>query len=631
MRVKGPDSAWLAQSAKALETAAYTQRDHIHDLEKGIALVPDSAAEAPQHLTFEQRLLEAERNDPDSPIDWDALPNLRRATRSEIDDAWDHGKKLYQAARDLHFAAQSGLELRRAPGDMSMHEARREVDDRAAIIRALDLLKDRLPVLGEAAAGIPRDRIDALRAEAEDQRQAILKAQGSRLVIPARAASRRPLRLAAGRDVSPDYLPASQALTPAAVATFEDAAPALAGLLKEPALEARLTAARAKVPDGDREAFDTAVSAFALLADEALSAPDYAKGDRHGENRQSYRARRVAGWGSKGRQRDSRADLLAGVQRALRSRAPAGALAKRLLEETGRELGVPSGEVAKWDANPAAIRQALADETFVPLRALNEQAARWMSRHRVPAAQTNRVVWDMTQSVMEGRFPEWRATNAGSEAQLAGLTDEARQAWMTPLSVEKPTDIDGLTFTTEEATAKPHEIFWSTKVGGPSHGFDVMPHCALAAFINTRNQVVLAKDPRWPNHAGRAYLRLNYDPDTKKPILFLEGLKTDFPYRFGADLLERAVVEHALAKAEAMGARLALSPYLALHVDDLGLPGDWNGEQKYELAPSLLVEAASVFGRHDWKATEREVHTMRNVQFHVDMPAYGARDGAPKA
>ncbi|MCA9549164.1 MAG: hypothetical protein KC933_03955 [Myxococcales bacterium] len=614
----GIDAQALKAGAKALQEAAYAQRDHAVALEKGEALLPGGPADATPHLSFSERLLAAERSAPDSPVDWSALPNLRKATPAEIDAAWSAGKSLYDASFALTRVAQLGVYLE--PDPRGLGSPRHELDMRNQIIAAIDELTDRLQGLGALGAVFDVESLGAMRALADAQRKALVDLHGSDLILSPKFKGPPP-RLEAGRAPDVRRLPETKALFAADVATFEQALAALDARLGDDAVAASLVGARAKLPEPERPAFDRAVAGFALLADAALNAPDYANHAKGAGDRQEYRGHRVSGFRCRIRQHASKATLRSVITRAARAKAPVAQLEKKLLLELGRELGVPEGEVKRWAVVPEAIVAALADETFVPLRALNEGAAGWMRRHRVPEAETNRVVWDLTQAVVEGRFPEWRVGNAGSEAQLAHLDARARQAWLTPTSVHKPTDQPGLTFTTTEATEKPHEIFWATKVGGPSHGFDVMPHCALACFINARNQVLLAKDPRWPNFAGRAYLRLFADPQTKAPLLFLEGMKSDFPYPGQGGLLERAIVEHALEKAKAMGAKLALSPYLSGHIQDMGLPGEWRADTRYELAPSLLVEAASVFGDHDWKATEREVRSMRNPQFLVDTNA----------
>lgn len=614
MKVQGPrfDARTLAAHADEVRDAAYKQRDHAIALEKGEALLPQSDARG--HLSFTARLLAAERGAADSPVDWDALPNLRRASPDEVEQAWADGKALYDSSYALHRLAQLGARI--DEGDLERGSPRHELSVRTEIIGTIDELKDRLHGLGALGAQLDLGPLDALRALADAQRQSLLDTHGSAMILPDQFRGPPPV-LQAGSTPRTWRLPKTRALALADVQRFEDAAGHLARLLGGRDLQASLEATRAKVPEPERPAFDRALAGFALLADEAAHAPNYQNKMRGGGHRQEYRGREVAGFRCMDRQHDSKARLRTVLGQVTRSKSPVTALSKKLVRELGRELGVPAAEVAKWKVDADAATRALADEVFVPLRALNDSAAGWMRRHRVPAEQTNRVVWDMTQAVVEGRFPRWRVDNAGSEAQLAHLDEGARQAWLTPMAIDKPTDVDGLTFHTQEATSEAHEIFWATKVGGPSHGFDVMPHCALACFINARNQVLLAKDPRWPNFAGRAYLRLFADPQTKAPVLFLEGMKKDFPYPRQGDLLERALVEHAMKKAEAMGAQLALSPYLAGHIEDMGLEGEWRDDARYELAPSLLVEAASIFGEHDWKATEREVRSMRNPQFFV--------------
>merc|ERR1712232_1138917 len=52
-------------------------------------------------------------------------------------------------------------------------------------------------------------------------------------------------------------------------------------------------------------------------------------------------------------------------------------------------------------------------------------------------------------------------------------------------------------------------LFWATKIGGPSHGFDVEAQCLLPLLANARHKVILVSDPEYKHHpVGRAHFRL---------------------------------------------------------------------------------------------------------------------------
>lgn len=629
---KDPMAARLLEAAEAVGEASKAQRRHAQRLEAGDALVASGKAFDP-HLDFAQALLRAERDDPDSPIDFDALPNLQRATEAQIERAWARSSGLRDAARALHQLARFGPELmRESVADVPARRATAEVGVRERLADDLSALLELANGSEDLAAVIPRGDLEALRARARQDIRDLAAAHGSHLLLGPKARARlEGTKRLAGRIPRPERLPPSRRLAPEAVASAESAARALAHTLDKPELEPTLRAVRQKVPERDRATFDRALGAFALLADEATTAPDYTTAKVGARDRSSYRARRAAGASSRPRQRASAKGLGRALAKVGRAKDPLAALQASLSKELTRELGVPAHEAEGWAPTVDAMHAALADEAFVPLRALTERAARAMRvTHGVPEATTNRVVFDLVRSVLEGRYLDWRANNAGSAAQLAHLDPVAKAAWLAPIRIEHTfeTEQGPVTVASQEATeGRGHEVFWSTKIGGMSHAFDTMTQCALAAYSNTRNQVLMANDPRWPTQAGRAYLRLAEDPATGGPIMYLEGLKADAPYDGDPAPLERVLVEHALKKAAAMGAKLTLSQNLLGQVRALDLPGEWRTDQVYGLAPALLVEAASVYGAHDWVATEPEQRTMRDPQFHVDVAAWVAARG----
>jgi len=624
---KNPIAESLHTGVEQLEGLAKKQRAHTEALHVGEAKLPTEHPVGP-HLSFLNSLLDAEAQDPNSPVQADALPHLRQASEKEVMRAWSQAKNLQEGARTLHHVARFGPELmEESVKGVPAHYAQREMSFRNRLSSDITAAMDLLDGFEDFIDPGVKDALQTVHDRLQQDMRDLVGEHGSKLLISERALGRaKATRRAAG--VAPDarQLPASLRLRSEDVNTAQTAAQALADLFEAPEMAATLVAIRDKVPAGERPAYDQALGAYAMLVDEAQTAPDYQRAKGGARDRATYRARRAANPGAGRRQASSTRTLQRALNKVLRAAKPLAALQTTLHKEFARELGVPEHESKNWAPSLPAMHRMLSDEVFVPLRALNERAAPTMGRaHGVREAVTNRVVWDLTQSVFEGRYTEWRADNKGSAAQLAHLNPEQTEAWLKPMSFEHAIETrDGpVVLKSQEATeGAGHEVFWSTKIGGMSHAFDTMTHCALAAYSNTRNQVLMVNDPRWPTQAGRAYLRMSQDPKTKGPIMYLEGLKEDARYDGDPAPLEQLLVQHALHKADAMGAKLTLSQNLLARIEDLGLPGEWRIDQEYALAPALLVEAATVYGSHDWVATKPEVRTMRDPQFHVDMAAW---------
>merc|ERR1719182_199830 len=130
--------------------------------------------------------------------------------------------------------------------------------------------------------------------------------------------------------------------------------------------------------------------------------------------------------------------------------------------------------------------------------------------------------------------------------QLRGLSQRQLVRWCNPLALDHDSGL-----CTHEDEPGELGLFWATKIGGPSHGFDFEGQCHLPLLANARNKVVLVSDPAWPAYpAGRAYLRLLWTPSqTPEARLWLEAINTDFDAAAGAvdpDMIARAALCHAI-------------------------------------------------------------------------------------
>merc|ERR550525_1122045 len=105
--------------------------------------------------------------------------------------------------------------------------------------------------------------------------------------------------------------------------------------------------------------------------------------------------------------------------------------------------------------------------------------------------------------------------------QLEGLTDRQKALWAEATRTEGG---DGLV--AHEDAPGELGLFWATKIGGPSHGFDIEGQCLLPLLANARHKALLVSDPEFPDPpAGRAHFRLLWtDAEPSLPVLWLEAV-----------------------------------------------------------------------------------------------------------
>lgn len=269
---------------------------------------------------------------------------------------------------------------------------------------------------------------------------------------------------------------------------------------------------------------------------------------------------------------------------------------------------------ARAAATAEAVLSALEAELLLPLRALNEDRlagstmARTFGGRALPAEKIKTCVDQITLHVLDGSFSKWRYENPVGERQLEGVSDEQKRIWADPTKTEAG---DGLVVHEDG----PGELgfFWATKIGGPSHGFDIEGQCLLPLLANARHKVVLVSDPQWPHHpCGRAHFRLLWThASPQRPVLWLETLNTCFDAHVNTRLWGRAVAQHVVKKAQAMGALLSVTQQVARDIQ--GVAGVKEGSisqraDKLVLRPSNgVVEASDYLGDHDWFQEQEEV------------------------
>jgi hypothetical protein len=472
-------------------------------------------------------------------------------------------------------------------------EARNQYMVRSALQRRIQRVRDAIEAAGActATAHFPRTQLDEISAK-----------------LDADVALMEKTRDSVKRKTTP-------ALKPKELDTIEHTAETIAKLFQDPLLQDRITAAVAKVAAPDRHDFHLSIAGFARLSDEALNAPDYAlvgRGWFHPNSRRAHRARGHddwTRWASEARQDASQKALERALLDALASDEPKAAIERSLIEETVREIGIDPNRAKDWKPTAEGIREALKAELFLPLRALNETVDSMNKGDPNLTGPVRDAVAAYTENVLNGQFLKWRYENARGKRQLEGLSKAQLATWKSSEHVEAGL-WDGTKLTTREEDGL--ETAWVTKIGGPSHGFDYNGHCLLPFLSNARTKAILVDDPRWPdNAAARSYLRVLHFPNGI-PTLYLEPLQRDFPHQesfgdarenFG---FQRAILMHALKKADEMGLTLSIPPYLEGMLKQLGheVGGDLEHQHYhvYEMRASNGVYEASdtLTHKHDW-------------------------------
>jgi hypothetical protein len=419
-------------------------------------------------------------------------------------------------------------------------------------------------------------------------------------------------KIESARDDALLGLNSKRALTADALPTIEVAASEIARLTGDASIGPTIVEAASRAED--RGAMKEHLALFAMILDQATSAPDYATtrvGWQSPRAREQYRDREFEPWdmyAAHPAHEPATETAIAIVAEMAGAKDPEAVLKAALPPMLIRELGVDPAIAKDWKMTTASLLQAMGHEVFLPLRAYNEVVddivdARGARAHE---ATIRDLILDITRHVLEGDYQEWRYAQPWSEKQLAPLSSEQKKRWMSGLTIES-----GALKTREEDGP---ELLWVTKIGGPSHGFDVGPNCLLPLLANGRSKAILVDDPRWPRHAAaRCYLRvLSYE--NGKPLLYLEPMERDFPHRDAFEgenedaQFRLAQIRHAVEKAKALGVPLSLSRYDDELLDHLGVKYD-REEERLVVEPSGGVFEASdtLELGHDCVQTERLV------------------------
>eukprot|EP00192_Tetraselmis_astigmatica_P011853 CAMPEP_0117681788 /NCGR_PEP_ID=MMETSP0804-20121206/19205_1 /TAXON_ID=1074897 /ORGANISM="Tetraselmis astigmatica, Strain CCMP880" /LENGTH=397 /DNA_ID=CAMNT_0005491641 /DNA_START=241 /DNA_END=1434 /DNA_ORIENTATION=- len=360
-----------------------------------------------------------------------------------------------------------------------------------------------------------------------------------------------------------------------------------------------------------------ALDVLSLLADQATGAPDYkhiGKGWFHPSSRLEYRTRThqvFTQQRSSERQEESRRALWHDVSTITKDPA---SFAHVIRAAFLREIGVDAAAASNWGFSLQGLHAALKSELLMPLRALNECDLRvTMEGGHVPARLMEEAVAYITRAVVEGNYPGALYDHPLAKDQLAGLSENQVGIWRRD---ERQEQGNGGLATVDEGGL---EVFWATKIGGPSHGFDYEGQCLMPLVCNARHKVILVHDPLYPhNAAGRSHLRLLHVTATRKPILYLEPTNVEFLHRpTNYHQYLQGTIRHAMRKAASLGIPLSVDTgrerELRAELDSKRFAGSIvRVNDSLLLAPSAgVVEASDTLtSKHDWVQTSEE-HTPR--------------------
>lgn len=367
--------------------------------------------------------------------------------------------------------------------------------------------------------------------------------------------------------------------------------------------------------------------AISALAEQAVKMGiDYRAlrlGWHHPRTRSEYQAAihpSITHKSSRRRSEESKRAILKMVQAIIAADVQADvALCNAFMQEIGCQTSL-------CKARFAGCAAALKSELLLPLRALNEGIECMTTTtfgDPLPEDQIRGTVLAITSSVVSSAnsFAEWRYSNDIGQEQLRGLTMRQLELWQEPTELDHANGVR-----THEDAPGEHGLFWATKIGGPSHGFDYEGQCLLPLLSNARHKVVLVSDPQWPDYpAGRAHWRLLWSVGSHKastappqPRLFMEGLHKDFSAveaRINTSGWLRALVLHAVAKADAMRVALSLDIELTDLLRHVTTFDDSSSGEVLQIAECMLlrpsngvVEASDFLSaKHDWLQNEAEV------------------------
>tara|TARA_Y100001970_G_C14246533_1_gene868668 strand:+ start:1431 stop:2678 length:1248 start_codon:yes stop_codon:yes gene_type:complete len=243
----------------------------------------------------------------------------------------------------------------------------------------------------------------------------------------------------------------------------------------------------------------------------------------------------------------------------------------------------------------------------MPLRAININIPKYnkSNTQKLNGKDVKKLVNKINKSLFMDDFVDFKFKSI--DKQLSHLSVFNRHLWKYQYKCLH----DSETLTTE-GDDNYYMYFWATKIGEPSHGFDVNPQCLYPLLCNARNKVIFLYNKEFDDFAARAYLRILQTE--KEAILWLENIEYNNDVCVeNNDTVEKWTtyfIEHAYKRAEMLGIKLVI-PWINQ------LP-----KEKFSiiLDPSdgILETSNFISDQENWVQTETETYDFFSHVFKID-------------
>lgn len=243
------------------------------------------------------------------------------------------------------------------------------------------------------------------------------------------------------------------------------------------------------------------------------------------------------------------------------------------------------------------LHKILCYNLSMPLRSLNVNIPEFNKNmtNKLDRDRIKKFLFELQNSMFKGNYVDFKFKSI--DKQLSHLSLFNRHLWKYQYKV-----LHDLNNITTEGDDNYYIYFWATKIGGPSHGFDIGPQCLYSLLGNARNKVILLYNKELNDYVARSYLRvLKTDNEC---ILFLEEVQFNEKYVYNNYKLKKIwkqyIIEHAYKRSKLLNIKLAI-PWIK---------NKPKKKLRIILDPSDAILEASdyICNKHDWVQLNKEIH-----------------------
>ena len=245
------------------------------------------------------------------------------------------------------------------------------------------------------------------------------------------------------------------------------------------------------------------------------------------------------------------------------------------------------------------LYQILCYNLSMPLRSLNVNIPKF-NKHMTDKLDQNRskkFLFELQDSLFKGKFVDFKFKSINK--QLSHLSLFNRHLWKYQYKV-----LHDLSNITTEGDDNYYMYFWATKIGGPSHGFDIAPQCLYSLLGNARNKVIILYNKDFNDYVARAYLRMLKTNNTcimlLEKVQFNDSYINDIKNENLKELWENYIINHAYKRSKLLNVKLAI-PWIE---------NKPKKKIRIILDPSdgILEASDYISNKHDWVQLNEENH-----------------------